>query len=95
MVDKQSTSFMRSLCMGDIEEDILLPFPEMPAKDAETLKQVIASLAQLLGGKEKEFRAWDVAGELPAAFLEELKQFGLFGMVVPEEFGGLGFGRDR
>ncbi|MGO9767721.1 MAG: acyl-CoA dehydrogenase family protein [Myxococcaceae bacterium] len=92
MVDKQSTSFMRSLCMGDIEEDILLPFPEMPAKDAETLKQVIASLAQLLGGKEKEFRAWDVAGELPAAFLEELKQFGLFGMVVPEEFGGLGFG---
>ncbi|MGO8970932.1 MAG: acyl-CoA dehydrogenase family protein [Myxococcaceae bacterium] len=83
---------MRSLCMGDIEEDILLPFPEMPAKDAETLKQVIASLAQLLGGKEKEFRAWDVAGELPAAFLEELKQFGLFGMVVPEEFGGLGFG---
>ncbi|MGO9828995.1 MAG: acyl-CoA dehydrogenase family protein [Myxococcaceae bacterium] len=92
MVDKQSTSFMRSLCMGDIEEDILLPFPEMPAKDAETLKQVVGSLAQLLGGKDKEFRAWDIAGELPAAFLEELKQFGLFGMVVPEEFGGMGFG---
>jgi len=92
MVDKQSTSFMRSLCMGDIEEDVLLPFPEMPAKDADTLRQVIASLGQLLGPKEKDFRAWDVAGELPVAFLEEVKQFGLFGMVVPEEFGGLGFG---
>ena len=92
MVDKQSTSFMRALCMGDIEEDVLLPFPEVPAKDAETLRQVLASLAQLLGPKEKDFRAWDVAGELPSAFLEELKQFGLFGMVVPEEFGGLGFG---
>ncbi len=92
MVDKQNTSFMRSLCMGDIEEDILLPFPQMPAKDAETLRAVFASLAQLLGPKEKEFRAWDVAGEMPSGFLEELKQFGLFGMVIPEEFGGLGFG---
>jgi acyl-CoA dehydrogenase family member 9 len=91
MADKQ-TSFMRSLCLGDIEEDVLLPFPEIPSKDAETLRQVIASMAQLLGPKEKDFRAWDVAGELPASFLEELKQFGLFGMVVPEEFGGLGFG---
>jgi acyl-CoA dehydrogenase family member 9 len=92
MADKQSTSFMRALCMGEIEEDVLLPFPQVPDKDAETLRQVLASLAQLLGPKEKDFRAWDVAGELPPAFLEELKQFGLFGMVVPEEFGGLGFG---
>ncbi len=92
MADKQSTSFMRALCMGEIEEDVLLPFPQVPDKDAETLRQVLASLAQLLGPKEKDFRAWDVAGELPPAFIEELKQFGLFGMVVPEEFGGLGFG---
>jgi acyl-CoA dehydrogenase family member 9 len=92
MVDKATTSFMRSLCMGAIEEEVLLPFPEMPAKDVETLRQVITSVGQLLGPKEKDFRAWDVAGELPAAFVEELKQFGLFGMVVPEEYGGLGFG---
>jgi len=92
MPDKETTSFMRSLCMGEIEEDVLLPFPEVPAKDVETLRQVITSLGQLLGPREKEFRAWDVAGELPAPFLEELKQFGLFGMVVPEEFGGMGFG---
>jgi acyl-CoA dehydrogenase family member 9 len=92
MADKPSTSFMRSLCMGDIEEDVLLPFPEMPSKDAETLRQVLASIAQLLGPKEKDFPAWDVAGELPASFLEELRQFGLFGMVVPEEYGGMGFG---
>ncbi|HXX31664.1 MAG TPA: acyl-CoA dehydrogenase family protein [Myxococcaceae bacterium] len=92
MPDRETTSFMRSLCMGDIEEDVLLPFPEVPAKDAETLRQVITSLEQLLGPRQKEYRAWDVAGELPASFLEELKQFGLFGMVIPEEYGGMGFG---
>jgi len=92
MPDKETTSFMRSLCMGEIEEDVLLPFPEVPAKDVDTLRQVITSLAQLLGPHEKDFRAWDVAGELPAPVLEELKQFGLFSMVVPEEYGGMGFG---
>ena len=40
----------------------------------------------------KEFREWDEKGEMPPAFVEELKAFGLFGLVVPEEYGGLGFG---
>ena len=50
------------------------------------------SLKQFLGNLEKEFRAWDVAGELPTAVLEELRQFGLFGLVLPEDAGGLGLG---
>jgi hypothetical protein len=29
MADKETTSFMRSLCMGVIEEDVVLPFPVM------------------------------------------------------------------
>ena len=28
MIDKKTASFMRSLCMGDIEEEILIPYPE-------------------------------------------------------------------
>ena len=34
MADKETTSFMRSLCMGDIEEDVLLPFPVMGDRSA-------------------------------------------------------------
>ena len=44
MADKKTTSFMRSLCMGEIEEDILLPFPEMAEGEKETLGQVLASV---------------------------------------------------
>jgi alkylation response protein AidB-like acyl-CoA dehydrogenase len=33
-----------------------------------------------------------VAGEMPADFLRELREFGLFGLIVPEDNGGLGFG---
>jgi len=90
MVDT-SVSFMRSLCMGVIEEDAILPFPKMPDDQKETLHTVIDSIRQLLGSREADFRKWDREGEMPADFIDELKQFGLFGLIIPEEFGGMGF----
>jgi alkylation response protein AidB-like acyl-CoA dehydrogenase len=92
VVDKNTASFMRSLCMGQIEEGIILPFPEVPASEKETLQGVVSSLEQLLGPREADFRKWDRDGEFPPEFIEELKQFGLFGLVIPEEHGGMGFG---
>jgi len=92
MIDKKTASFVQALCMGQIEEEVVLPYPEMKQAEKETLEQVIASVNQLLGGRAKDFREWDVRGEMPAAFIEELKSFGLFGLVIPEEHGGLGFG---
>jgi alkylation response protein AidB-like acyl-CoA dehydrogenase len=92
MVDKKTASFVQALCMGQIEEEIVVPYPEMKRAEKETLEQVIASVNQLLGPREKDFREWDVRAELPKAFIQELREFGLFGLVVPEEYGGLGFG---
>ncbi|MBK7583955.1 MAG: acyl-CoA dehydrogenase family protein [Myxococcales bacterium] len=90
MVDT-SVSFMRSLCMGNIEEQVLIPYPSMAAEQKETLHGVIESVGRLLGSHTEDFRKWDRAGEMPSEFVEELRQFGLFGLVIPEEFGGLGF----
>jgi alkylation response protein AidB-like acyl-CoA dehydrogenase len=92
MADKETTSFMRSLCMGVIEEDVVLPFPVMGDREGETLKEVFGALKQFLGDRDKDYRAWDVAGELPEEILKELRQFGLFGLVLPEDAGGLGMG---
>jgi len=92
MPDKKTASYVQSLCMGEIEQEIIVPFPEMDPGEKETLAQVLASVRQLLSGREKEFREWDVKAEMPAAFLEELRQFGLFGLVIPEAHGGIGFG---
>jgi alkylation response protein AidB-like acyl-CoA dehydrogenase len=90
--DITKLSFMRSLCMGQIEEDVILPFPTLDPEQKETLKGVRDSLEGLLGSRQEDFRHWDRQGELPPEFIEELKQFGLFGLVIPEEHGGLGFG---
>jgi alkylation response protein AidB-like acyl-CoA dehydrogenase len=78
--------------MGQIEEEILVPYPEMKAAERETLGQVLAAVNQLLAPRARDFREWDVRGEMPRSFVEELKSFGLFGLVIPEEHGGMGFG---
>lgn len=92
MTDRPANSFMVSLCTGEIEEDILFPFPKMQDKELETLQTVLDSIDSLLKPKTKDFADWDREAHLPAEFLEELRQFGLFGLVVPEEHGGVGFG---
>jgi alkylation response protein AidB-like acyl-CoA dehydrogenase len=92
VTDKKTASFMRSLCMGEIEEEIVVPYPEPSPAEAETLRAVFGTLASMLGKREKDFAAWDRAGEMPREFLEELKAAGLFGLVIPEEYGGMGFG---
>jgi acyl-CoA dehydrogenase family protein 9 len=92
MVDKKTASFMRSLCLGRIEEDILLPFPELSTGEKETLEGVITTLSQVLGPHEKDFRSWDRQGEFPAEFVNQLREAGLFSLVIPEDQGGLAFG---
>jgi alkylation response protein AidB-like acyl-CoA dehydrogenase len=91
-VSKEDVSFMRKLCMGEIEEDLILPFPEIGAGEREMLEQVTSSLGTLFESHAKDFRHWDRKGEFPPEYLEELRQFGLFSFVIPEEFGGMGFG---
>lgn len=85
-------SFMSRLCMGEIHEDLLLPFPQIKQDERETLETVLSSLRQMLESHEKDFVTWDRQGSFPAEFIEELKEFGLFSLVIPEEYGGLGLG---
>ncbi len=92
MIDKKTASFVQGLCMGQIDEELVVPYPEMKAAEKETLGHVLASVNQLLSPRAKDFRQWDERGEMPESFVEELKSFGLFSLVIPEQYGGLGFG---
>jgi hypothetical protein len=59
--------------MGQIEQDILFPFPSVSAEQQDTLHEITAALSDLLGPRAADFRAWDVSGEMPVEFIDELK----------------------
>ncbi|MFT5458193.1 MAG: acyl-CoA dehydrogenase family protein 9 [Myxococcota bacterium] len=87
-----SRSFVGSLCLGQIDDSLILPFPSMSGEQAELVSSVLEAFDALLEPHAESFREWDTAGEFPPELIEELKEFGAFGLVIPEEFGGMGFG---
>ena len=92
MPDKLTTSFMRSLCMGQIEQDVVFPFPTLATDQKDTVHEITAALDSLFSPRAEDFREWDVAGEMPSDFIDELKDFGLFGLIIPEAHGGMALG---
>jgi acyl-CoA dehydrogenase family protein 9 len=76
--------------MGQIEEDVLLPFPKMKDAEKETLRAVFDSIGALLKDRGEDFRKWDREGHMPDEFLQQMRELGLFSLIVPEEHGGLG-----
>lgn len=83
-------SFLSGLCVGHIAESQIFPYPEIKPEEAETLKGVMEAVDSFLKGRQADFRKWDTAGELPQEILQQMREFGLFGLIVPESAGGLG-----
>src|SRR5437667_10900125 len=81
-------SFGKSRFFGDILEDQLFPYPEMPRDQAELVAPICETIDRYMAGIDT--RKLDREGEFPAELLQSLKEMGLFGLIVPEEHGGLG-----
>lgn len=79
-----------SLFLGEIVEENLFPFPSLKPEEAETVRIILESIDRFMEGRHEEFRRFDAAGEQPEQYLQSLRELGLFGLVVPEEYGGLG-----
>jgi acyl-CoA dehydrogenase family protein 9 len=91
MSDLKKISFMRSLCMGQIEEDVIIPFPEVKEEERNTLREMFAPIKSWLAPQKEKFRHWDRTGEFPPEFINEMRELGLFSLIIPEEHGGLNF----
>jgi alkylation response protein AidB-like acyl-CoA dehydrogenase len=83
-------SVAKNLMSGRILEDRLFPYPSLREKDREVLGMMVDAIDQFLGPKQQDFKCWDLAAEQPAEFIQGLRDLGLFGLIVPEEYGGIG-----
>ncbi|MBS0394997.1 MAG: acyl-CoA dehydrogenase family protein [Proteobacteria bacterium] len=83
-------SVAKHLLFGSVLGQNLFPYPAISERDRESLGLIIESIDKFLSGKADDFKRWDRAAQQPAEFIDELRELGLFGLVIPEAFGGLG-----
>ena len=82
-------SFMKAVFHGVIAEDLIFPYPEMPTEQRENVALMVDSIRKF-GETRVDPVAIDREHEIPEDVLRGMKELGLFGLVVPEEYGGLG-----
>ncbi len=78
------------LFLGNILSQNLIPFPKVSAADSETLRLILESVDKFMSGHLEDYRRFDREGAQPEEYLEALRELGLFGLIIPEEYGGLG-----
>lgn len=90
MKTEQIISPVKALFCGNIEKSSFWPFPAIDAAESETLGMVVESVDRFLENREQEYQQWDIKGEQPEEFIQDLRDLGLFGLIIPEEYGGIG-----
>jgi len=83
-----NASFGKSLFFGEILEDQIFPYPEMPRDQTELVAPIVETIDRYMSSIDR--RKLDREGEMPAELIQSLREMGLFGVIVPEEHGGLG-----
>lgn len=82
-------SIAKQLFFGHIAEEALFPYPQIRERDREMLGAMTDAIDQFLGEKTAELRQYDRDAEQPPEFIQALRDMGLFGLIIPEEYGGM------
>ncbi|NDC37516.1 MAG: acyl-CoA dehydrogenase [Proteobacteria bacterium] len=83
-------SVAKLLFGGRILSSNLVPFPRISQSEAETLGMVLDLVDKFLAPKGEQHRQFDREGAQPAEYIQALRELGLFGLIIPEELGGIG-----
>ena len=90
IAENQDPSPAKALFLGEIIQSAFWPFPHMAPEQSDMLNMVVESVDRFLAEKKDDFREWDRNGEQPEEFITALRELGLFGLIIPEEYGGIG-----
>jgi acyl-CoA dehydrogenase family member 9 len=83
-----SDSLVKSLFLGELPRELILPFPRLADDKREFMDMFRQSLARFAALKI-DSRAIDKQHRIPAEVLDGLAELGLFGIRIPEAWGGL------
>src|SRR5438874_8565945 len=86
----EKPSFVGQLFLGNLNIDLIHPFPEQPAEDKAVGDAYLPKLERFLA-ENVDADKIDEQGEYDYALFEGFKKLGAWGMKIPKEYGGLGF----
>ena len=86
----EKPSFVGQLFLGNLDLDLIHPFPEQPPEDKAIGDEFLPKLESFLAEKVDP-DAIDERGEYDYRLFEGFNKIGAWGMKIPKEYGGLGF----
>jgi acyl-CoA dehydrogenase family protein 9 len=90
MEERAPASFGKSLYFGHIPEPLVVPYPQLRQEERDSLALVLDQFKKFAQA-EVDSRKIDEEARLPPAVLDGMRRLGLFGLAIPEAYGGLGF----
>src|SRR6478735_9935080 len=85
----KNPSFTKGVFLGEIREDLVFPYPVMPADDRDSLNAIIDSLRSWAADNVNSAK-FDHDAKFPDGVRRGLHELGLMGLSIPEEYGGFG-----
>ena len=86
---EHNPSFTRSVFLGEIREDLVFPFPDLPQEERESLNAVLDSFRTWAAATVDSARQ-DREGRFPDEVRKGMAELGMMGLNIPEEYGGFG-----
>jgi alkylation response protein AidB-like acyl-CoA dehydrogenase len=86
----EKPSFVGDLFLGNLNLDLIHPFPEQPASDKQQADEFLAKMERFLA-ENVDADKIDEQGEYDYSLFEGFNKLGAWGMKIPKEYGGLGF----
>lgn len=82
-------SFTRGVFLGELGEDLVFPFPELPAAESESLHAILDSFGAW-SAETVDAARQDREGRFDDAVRAGMAELGMMGLNIPEEYGGFG-----
>ncbi|TMS18811.1 Acyl-CoA dehydrogenase family member 9, mitochondrial [Larimichthys crocea] len=82
-------AYAKDLFLGQVNKAEVFPYPEIGNEEVEEINQLVAPVERFFN-EEVDSSKIDREAKIPPETLNGLKELGLFGIMIPEEYGGLG-----
>ncbi len=89
--EPSSMGFVKNLFWGRIRQELLFPYPVQELSEAARCDALLERLDKYLRDEHPAIEI-DQGQEIPRWVIDRLFELGVLGMIIPQEFGGGGFG---